>query len=189
MNIVKLLDAGLEEARVGVIPPGIDQVVVGDMQRTRLKDIKALIFVGANDTFLPGALMRSGLYRARQAISLQQENHLSPGGKRESIEQKFYLYMNLTKPSEDIGYLLQQGFGSRRQKSIRPSYLIQEMQRLFSGLEIEDEEKQAFSAQELTPEKLGMPKVIRGSQDGNASSRDGRNYILVSEDSRSGSIV
>ena len=52
---LKLLDAGLEEARVGVIPPGIDQVVVGDMQRTRLKDIKALIFVGANDTFLPGA--------------------------------------------------------------------------------------------------------------------------------------
>lgn len=48
---LKLLDAGLEEARVGVIPPGIDQVVVGDMQRTRLKDIKALIFVGANDTF------------------------------------------------------------------------------------------------------------------------------------------
>ena len=28
---LKLLDAGLEEARVGVIPPGIDQVVVGDM--------------------------------------------------------------------------------------------------------------------------------------------------------------
>ena len=43
---LKLLDAGLEEARVGVIPPGIDQVVVGDMQRTRLKDMKALIFVG-----------------------------------------------------------------------------------------------------------------------------------------------
>ena len=64
---LKLLDAGLEEARVGVIPPGIDQVVVGDMQRTRLKDIKALIFVGANDTFLPGALIRSApSYRARQ---------------------------------------------------------------------------------------------------------------------------
>ena len=33
---LKLLDAGLEEARVGVIPPGIDQVVVGDMQRCLL---------------------------------------------------------------------------------------------------------------------------------------------------------
>ena len=36
----ELLDAGLAEAKVGVIPPGIDQVVAGDMQRTRLKDVK-----------------------------------------------------------------------------------------------------------------------------------------------------
>ena len=43
---LKLLDAGLEEARVGVIPPGIDQVVVGDMQRTRLKDMKHLFLSG-----------------------------------------------------------------------------------------------------------------------------------------------
>lgn len=53
----KLLDAGLEEARVGVIPPEVDQVVIGDMQRTRLKDIKALLFAGANDVYLPGALL------------------------------------------------------------------------------------------------------------------------------------
>ena len=163
---LKLLDAGLEEARVGVIPPGIDQVVVGDMQRTRLKDIKALVFVGANDTFLPGALIRSGLLTERDRDKFAAGKiYLSPGGKEKAYEQKFYLYMNLTKPSEtlDIYYSKVSADG----KSIRPSYLIQEMQKLFSGLEIEDEEKQAFSAQEWTP-RLGMQKVIRGFQDGNA---------------------
>lgn len=167
---LKLLDAGLEEARVGVIPPGIDQVVVGDMQRTRLKDIKALIFVGANDTFLPGALIRSGLLTERDRDKFATGKiHLSPGGKEKAYEQKFYLYMNLTKPSEtlDIYYSKVSADG----KSIRPSYLIQEMQRLFSGLEIEDEEKQAFSVQEWTP-RLGMQKVIRGFQDGNAMDQE-----------------
>lgn len=167
---LKLLDAGLEEARVGVIPPGIDQVVVGDMQRTRLKDMKALIFIGANDTFLPGALIRSGLLTERDRDKFATGKiHLSPGGKEKAYEQKFYLYMNLTKPSEtlDIYYSKVSADG----KSIRPSYLIQEMQRLFSGLEIEDEEKQAFSAQEWTP-KLGMQKVIRGFQDGNAMDQE-----------------
>ena len=48
-----LLDAGLEEAKVGVIPPSLDQVVIGDVERTRIKNIKALFFVGANDTLLP----------------------------------------------------------------------------------------------------------------------------------------
>ena len=87
---LKLLDAGLEEARVGVIPPGIDQVVVGDMQRTRLKDIKALIFVGANDTFLPGALIRSGLLTERDRDKFATGKiHLSPGGKEKAYEQKF----------------------------------------------------------------------------------------------------
>ena len=159
-----------EEARVGGIPPGIDQVVVGDMQRTRLKDMKALIFVGANDTFLPGALIRSGLLTERDRDKFATGKiHLSPGGKEKAYEQKFYLYMNLTKPSEtlDIYYSKVSADG----KSIRPSYLIQEMQRLFSGLEIEDEEKQAFSAQEWTP-KLGMQKVIRGFQDGNAMDQE-----------------
>ena len=31
----ELLDAGLEEAKVGVIPPSLDQVVIGDVERTR----------------------------------------------------------------------------------------------------------------------------------------------------------
>ena len=83
--------------------------------------------------------------------------------------------MNLTKPSEtlDIYYSKVSVDG----KSIRPSYLIQEMQRLFSGLEIEDEEKQAFSAQEWTP-KLGMQKVIRGFQDGNAMDQEWQELYL-----------
>ena len=47
-DYANILDAGLEEARVGIIPPGADQVTVGDIERTRLKDIKALFFVGVN---------------------------------------------------------------------------------------------------------------------------------------------
>ena len=36
----EILEAGLSEAKVGIIPPTSDQVLVGDMERTRLKDIK-----------------------------------------------------------------------------------------------------------------------------------------------------
>ena len=55
-----LLDAGLEEAKVGVIPPSLDQVVAGDVERTRIKHIRALFFVGANDTLLPGNTASGG---------------------------------------------------------------------------------------------------------------------------------
>ena len=125
----KLLDAGLEEARVGVIPPEVDQVVIGDMQRTRLKDIKALLFAGANDVYLPGALLRTGLLSELDREKFAREKlTLSAGGKEKAYVQKFYLYLNLTKPSEklDIYYSKVSADG----KSVRPSYLIQELQKI-----------------------------------------------------------
>ena len=44
----ELLDAGLEEAKVGIIPPSVDQVVVGDVQRSRIKDVKVVFLIGVN---------------------------------------------------------------------------------------------------------------------------------------------
>ena len=154
----KLLDAGLEEARVGVIPPEVDQVVIGDMQRTRLKDIKALLFAGANDVYLPGALLHTGLLSELDREKFAREKlTLSAGGKEKAYVQKFYLYLNLTKPSEklDIYYSKVSADG----KSVRPSYLIQELQKLFPKLKVRDEERY-LKEQELT-ENIGFDRMIR----------------------------
>ena len=48
-----VLDAGFEAAKVGVIPPGYDCVVLGDIERTRLDDIRVLFFAGVNDGDYP----------------------------------------------------------------------------------------------------------------------------------------
>ncbi len=156
----QLLDAGLEEARVGVIPPSTDQVVAGDVERTRLKDIRALFFLGANDVHVPGALLRTGLLSERDREFFQKEKlALAPGGKEKAYIQKFYLYMNLTKPSErlEIYYSKVSSDG----KSVRPAYLIQDLCRLYPKLKIQDEEEKSLSQQELT-EKLGLHWLIRG---------------------------
>lgn len=82
----ELLDAGLEEAKVGVIPPSLDQVVIGDMERTRIKNIRALFFVGANDTLLPGNAGARGLLSERDRKQFQEKKmNLSPGPKEKII--------------------------------------------------------------------------------------------------------
>ncbi len=156
----QLLDAGLEEARVGVIPPSTDQVVAGDVERTRLKDIRALIFLGANDVHLPGALLRTGLLSERDREYFQKEKlALAPGGKEKAYIQKFYLYMNLTKPSKWLRIYYSKV--SSAGKSIRPAYLIQELRRMYPKMSVQDEEEKSLPQRELT-EKLGIDWLIRG---------------------------
>ena len=68
-----------------MIPPGMDQVVIGDVQRTRLK-LKALFFVGANDTLLPGNMGQGGLLTERDREWFQKEKQaLSPGAKEKDV--------------------------------------------------------------------------------------------------------
>ena len=49
----RILDAGYEACKVGVLPSGYDRVVFGDTKRTRLEHIRALFFVGVNDGIIP----------------------------------------------------------------------------------------------------------------------------------------
>lgn len=148
----ELLDAGLEEAKVGVIPPSLDQVVIGDVERTRLKDIKALFFVGANDSLLPGSLGQGGILSERDRERFAGEKiNLSPGSKEKTYIQKFYLYMNLTKPTQYLALSFSKV--SAEGKTLRPAYLVQDMRRLYPLLVITDEEAKGLTERELTPGK------------------------------------
>ena len=112
-----------------MIPPSLDQVVVGDVERTRLNHLKVLFFVGANDTLLPGNLGQGGLLSERDRAHFSEKKiALSPGAKEKTYIQKFYLYMNLTKPSEKLKVYYSKV--SADGKALRPSYLIQELLRL-----------------------------------------------------------
>lgn len=130
----EILEAGLSEAKVGIIPPTSDQVLVGDMERTRLKDIKIVFFVGVNEGKIPkeqqaGKLL-SDLNREELKGSLKDRGlSLAPTAKENLYTQKFYLYLNLTKPSERI-YLSYSRLSSSGE-AISPSFLVAQIQKLF----------------------------------------------------------
>lgn len=158
-----LLDAGLEEAKVGVIPPGLDQVVIGDVERTRIKNIKALFFVGANDALLPGNSGTRGILSERDREQFEKRNlTLSPGPKEQIYIQKFYLYMNLTKPSDEL--YISWAKVSADGKSLRPAYIVNEIRRLFPGLRVADEDKRTLTEYEIT-EQTGMRILAEGVRD------------------------
>ncbi len=130
----EILEAGLSEAKVGVIPPAADQVLVGDMERTRLKDIKILFFVGVNEGKIPkeksGSKILSDLNREELEGPLERLGlALAPTAREELYTQKFYLYLNLTKPSERV-YLTYSRLNGNGDV-ISPSYLVSQTEKLF----------------------------------------------------------
>ncbi len=156
----ELLDAGLNEIKIGVIPPGLDQVIIGDVERTRLKDIKALLVLGLNDTLLPGALLKRGILSERDREKFEAEElKLTPGGREQAYIQKFYLYLNLTKPEEKL-YLFYSK-SSADGSALRPAYLIGEMKKLFPKLPVFDVTKARTAEKELTSE-TGVRELIEG---------------------------
>jgi len=130
-----ILDAGFGEIRVRTIPQGVDLLVVGDIERTRLKDIKALFFLGVNDGNLPQSNSKGGLISdIEREFLLGSGRELAPTPASRMFIEHLYLYMNLTKPSEHLylSYAAMEDDGSSK----RPAYLIGELQKLFPMLEV-----------------------------------------------------
>ncbi len=156
----ELLDAGMEEARVGVIPPSMDEVMAGDIERSRLRDVRALILLGANDTLIPGAVQAGGLLSERDRERfLDAGIVLAPGAKEKTYIQKFYLYLHMTKPTEELDVCFSKV--SQEGKSLRPSYLVGDLRKMFPKMVVFDLEKYGAEHRELLPE-TGIDYLIQG---------------------------
>ncbi len=157
----ELLDAGLEEAKVGVIPPSLDQVMVGDVERSRIKDVKVVFLVGVSDKNLPGNMSGGGFLTEydRQMITATGRV-LAPGMKEKIYIQKFYLYLILTKPTDQV-YLTYSASDSDGNSS-RPSYLVTEIAKLFPELCVQNVSSE-IKKKEFTPQS-GVSSLIEGLQ-------------------------
>lgn len=137
-ELEKMLDVGWKEMKLGVIPPGLDQIVVGDIERTRLKNIKVLFFMGINEGVIPKNAPSHGVLSDAERERLKvTDMELAPTTREEAYIQQFYLYINMTKPSEKIYFSLSKI--DLDGKTIRPSFLINRMIQLFPEILIEDE--------------------------------------------------
>lgn len=97
----QILEAGFAEARIGIIPPGTDQVHIGDLTRSRLTNVKTILFLGMNDEYVPQRKNGSGILTDMEREFLRSRNfHLAPTAREDAAIQKFYLYLCLSKPSD-----------------------------------------------------------------------------------------
>lgn len=131
-----ILESGFGEIEVGAIPQNVDRITVGDMERTRLKQVQVLFFLGVNDGNIPRNTSKGGVISDMDREFLRESNlELAPSPRQQMYIQRLYLYLNMTKPSKRL-YLSYSRVNSAG-KSLRPSYLIEVVQSIFPGLSVE----------------------------------------------------
>lgn len=136
----QLLETGMTQAKVALIPPGVDQVLIGDMERTRLKDIRTLFFVGVNEGCIPKNTESGGILTEMDRDFLGGQGiELAPGPKELMNMQRFYLYLNMTKPCEKL--ILSYSQSNGKGEAVGPAFLIRTIQMLFPKIRTERAEE------------------------------------------------
>ncbi|NLP35326.1 MAG: helicase-exonuclease AddAB subunit AddB [Clostridiales bacterium] len=126
----EILETGLVEAKMGLIPPGVDEIVVGDTERTRLKDIKVLFFMGMNEGIVPKSLSTGGILSdMERELLISHDIDLAPTKRQQAFTEQFYIYLSMTKPKDKL-YLTYHKVNGEG-KSTNPSFLIGKLMQLF----------------------------------------------------------
>jgi ATP-dependent helicase/nuclease subunit B len=145
-----ILKVGIGDIEVGTIPQDVDRIIVGDIERTRLKEVKLLFFLGVNDGAIPSNAGSGGILSdidRQYLMDLDTGIELAPTPRQQMYIQRLYLYMNLTKPTDRL--ILSYSQLDQEGKSMRPAYLIPKLQQMFPELVVTRPETEGFEYQNV----------------------------------------
>ena len=129
-QFAKILDAGLDTLRFSLVPPAVDQVLIADLEKSRLDHIKAAFVVGLNEGVFPSKFADEGIFADSDRESLIQTGiKIAPTSKTRLLDEEFLAYKAFTVPSDYlyITYPLANDEG----KALLPSVYIKRLRELF----------------------------------------------------------
>lgn len=163
----EIVDTGLSDIEVGVVPPTVDRVLIGDITRSRLNHIKVLFFTSVNDGIVPKAPKKGRILSDRDRDILSDCGlELAPSDKQNSYIEQFYIYTILTKPSDHL-YISYHKL-SASLESMRPSYLLGRISSIFPSLQAEE-----YDAASCMPDTVNrsLRRILRAEDSEDAESR------------------
>lgn len=127
---IGLIEAGFESIKLGLVPPSLDQVLIGSIDRTRSTQIKYSFILGVNDGVLPQIVKGNGILSELEREQLMDSGlHLAPGSRRKLLDEQFLIYTALTVPSEHLW--LSFPLADEEGKTLLPSEIIRRIRSIF----------------------------------------------------------
>lgn len=134
----KIFETGIGEYKVGIIPPSLDQVLVGNIERIKSHEVRAVFILGVNDGIFPKSSNEEGILSDSDRLELKNYGiEIAEDTKTRAFEEQFLIYTTLSTSTNYmyISYAIADAQG----KSLRPSIIISRLKKLFPKLKEESD--------------------------------------------------
>ncbi|MEK3723754.1 helicase-exonuclease AddAB subunit AddB [Paenibacillus sp. FSL H8-0034] len=129
-TFASLLEAGMESIRLGHVPPSLDQVLIGSMDRTRTGAVKHVFVLGVNEGIIPAKISENGVLSEHERESLSDQGlMMADGARRRLLDEMFMIYSTFCTPSSCLW--LSYPLADEEGKTLLPSEIIRQMKRMF----------------------------------------------------------
>ena len=133
-----ILKVGLEFSSLGEIPQVIDQVIIGDTDRSRNHKAKVVFILGLNDGVFPAVNSGEGFLNDKDRNYLKQNGiELAKGTIENLYEDQFNIYRAFTTAEDEL--YLSYVSTDKEQKAKRQSILISRIKKMFKNLKEESD--------------------------------------------------
>ncbi|SIS47620.1 helicase-exonuclease AddAB subunit AddB [Salimicrobium flavidum] len=96
-------ESGLDSLTFAHVPPSMDHVIVGSVDRSRLNGIKAGFLLGVNEGTWPMKPQGDGMISEEDRAFLAQYGlELAAGSREKLLYDRFYMYLAVTMPAEKL---------------------------------------------------------------------------------------
>ena len=102
-SFTTIIESGLESLQFSLVPQAMDQVIVANLDLSRLDDVKAAFVIGLNDGVLPGKTVDEGIISDQdREVLLHTGLQLAPSSKVRLLDEEFTAYKAFTTASHSL---------------------------------------------------------------------------------------
>jgi len=129
-RFMNLMSIGFSEYKIGLIPPSVDQVLVGSVERSKSHAVKALYILGTNDGVFPSKGGEEGILTDDERDKLNRMGmELAKTTRDKVFDENFLIYRTLTTPSDYLR--ISWPIADQEGKTLRPSIIISQIKKIF----------------------------------------------------------
>lgn len=167
-SYTNLLKVGFNNSSLGKIPATLDEVIVGDVDRTRSGKKKVIFIIGLNDGKFPSVNKNEGFINDEERIYLKEKGiELAKTTKEQLYDENFNIYKAFGVAEEQLylSYVASDNEG----KGLRKSVLVNKLKKIFPKLKEGSDivqTKTYISSKEITFDLLllNLRKYLNGEE-------------------------